>query len=149
MRAAKSAFVCAWASEAPVLLCSVLGKVVKSWQAISTPGQASPAALTVKAMNGLLFLSENSTKTFVSKLCKTVHFRFSSSSSVQLLTYMQRKGSGLFTSLLGLGDPPSCSASALCSCGFSSPQRALCAAGWQAKCLWNVSAVSWGVGGSG
>lgn len=40
-------------SKTPVLLCSVLGKVVKSWQAISIPGQASPAALAVKGMNSL------------------------------------------------------------------------------------------------
>lgn len=44
-------YVCV--SKTPVLLCSVLGKVVKSWQAISKPGQASPAALAVKAMNSL------------------------------------------------------------------------------------------------
>lgn len=37
----------------PVLLCNVLGKAVKSWQALSTPGQALPAALTVKTMNSL------------------------------------------------------------------------------------------------
>lgn len=46
LRAAKFASVCV--SKTLVLLCSVLGKVVKSWQAISTPGQALPAALAVK-----------------------------------------------------------------------------------------------------
>ena len=44
-----------------------------------------------------------------------------------------------------LGGPPSCSASALWPCRPKPPhrptQRALCPAGWQAKCLWNVSAA--------